>query len=187
MKKSISILGLFCCVAILQLAMPISTIVRHEMTLRNGHQFRFRTKPVDPYDAFRGRYVALRLEADQALLSKDVNLKRHQKVYALIQEGKEGFAKIANVTVKRPEGDTYVQARVNYVERTKQEVHLYLPFNRYYMEENLAPDAEAAYRKHSQREKHNAYITVRIKSGFAAVEDLYIAGKPILEFLKEEE
>ena len=34
-------------------------IARREMTLRNGVVCRFLTAPVDPYDAFRGRYVAL--------------------------------------------------------------------------------------------------------------------------------
>jgi hypothetical protein len=37
---------------------------------------------------------------------------------------------------------------------------------------------------YSQREKADAYVTVRIRNGDAAIEELYIAGKPLREFLR---
>ena len=185
MKKTVGILGLFTCLAFVQIATPVSMIVRREVTLREGRQWRFRTKPVDPYDAFRGRYVALRIAEDTAPIPKEVKLVRNQKVYTLLKEDEKGFAKITGVSVKRPPGDAYLQAKVSYVQGKK--VHLRLPFNRYYMEEEKAPAAETAYRKHSQRKSRDAYITVRVKAGFAVVEELYVGGKPILEFIQSEE
>ena len=43
------------CVA--QLGAATSSIVRHESILRSGVPYRIRAAPVDPADAFRGRYV----------------------------------------------------------------------------------------------------------------------------------
>ncbi|MBU0533680.1 MAG: GDYXXLXY domain-containing protein [Candidatus Omnitrophica bacterium] len=184
MKKFIYILGLFFCLALLQLVKPISTIIRYETILNNGKQFRFKTQPVDPYDAFRGRYVALGVEENKTPLPEGLKLRHFQKVYALIKEDDKGFAKIAGLSIERPVGDDYIQVRVSYCSRN--EANLILPFNRYYMEETLAPAAERAYRGHNVRGNQDAYITVRVKSGDAVVEELYIAGKPILEFLKEQ-
>jgi len=66
----------------------------------------------------------------------------------------------------------------------QQKAQIDLPFNRYYMEETLAPEAERAYRRHSTRKQRDAYITVRVLSGTAVLEELYVADMPIGEFLK---
>jgi hypothetical protein len=51
------------------------------------------------------------------------------------------------------------------------------------MEESLAPAAEKAYREHARASERNAYITVRIRDGFGVIENLWIDGVPIREFL----
>jgi hypothetical protein len=53
------------------------------------------------------------------------------------------------------------------------------------MPEDLAPRAERAYAEHSRRSGRDAYIEVRLRSGVAVIEDLYVGGKPIREYLKE--
>ncbi len=53
---------LFCLVALVQVSIPLSMIYRSEKTLENGKVFLFKTAPVDPYDAFRGKYVQLGFE-----------------------------------------------------------------------------------------------------------------------------
>ena len=57
MKTSKLLIGCFALVAVAQLTVPAWMIVSHERTLLTGKVFKFRTAPVDPYDAFRGRYV----------------------------------------------------------------------------------------------------------------------------------
>jgi uncharacterized membrane-anchored protein len=52
-------LVLFIIFASLTLTAPLSRIWKYESALRRGKLHRFRTQPVDPYDAFRGRYVTL--------------------------------------------------------------------------------------------------------------------------------
>ena len=55
--KSKLIIGLFLGVSFIQIITPLSMIIKRESVLKNGGQFKFKTAPVDPYDAFRGRYV----------------------------------------------------------------------------------------------------------------------------------
>ncbi|MEK7274464.1 MAG: GDYXXLXY domain-containing protein [Candidatus Desantisbacteria bacterium] len=184
MKKTRYIIGLFLCVVLIQIAVPISKIVRWEMTLQNGQQFRFRTAPVDPYDAFRGRYVALQIEQNIAPVTEGVKLIRNQMVYAQIEESEQGFAKFVKVTLHRPQGSAYLKAKVQYL--TGDKVVLCLPFDRYYMEEKIAPAAETAYRKHSRKDVQDAYVTVRVKSGFAVLEKLYVGEKTIEEYIKDQ-
>lgn len=178
------VLALFICVAAAQIAVPASMIFKRETTLREGRQYRFVTAPVDPYDPFRGRYVALGIKENTAPVPKGESFNYHEPVYAVLEENQEGFARISAVTRKRPQGNTYIRAKVTHPNTSK--VTLGLPFDRYYAEENIAPAIERAYRRHSRREKHDAYITVRVKAGFAVLEELYIDDIPILDFVRQE-
>ena len=183
MTGNTRILGLFCCVAAAQLAVPAAMILRRETTLHEGRLFKFRTAPVDPYDAFRGRYVALSIEGLDVPVPSGVELTRNQRVYVRIEEGEDGFAKLASITLDRPDGDAYVQARTAWPRSGT--VRLRVPFDRYYMDEEDAPEAERAYREHSGRGKRDAYVAVRVKKGFAVIEELYVGGEPIGEFVED--
>ncbi len=181
MRKEL-IVGLFSGLILLQIASPLSMIVKRELVLKSGIPFRFKTVPVDPYDAFRGRYVALRVEANKAIKPQGVNLKYGQKIYALIAVDEQGFAKISQITTQKPQGATYITARVSYF--AKNEVFIDLPIDRYYMEEKAAPRAEKIYQEHSKRDKQDAYVIVRIKDGFVVIESLYVGSQRIEEVLK---
>lgn len=181
MKRPL-IIGLFCCLALVQIVTPLSMIAKRESVLKNGEQFKFKTVPVDPYDAFRGRYVALKMEKDRVPIPEGVKLRNGQRVYAHITVDEQGFAEISTVTTSRPQGLPYIQAKVRYV--YKNELQLDLPIDRYYMEEKSAPAAEIIYRQHNTRKKQDAYVLVRIKDGFVVIEGLYVGGKRIEEVVK---
>lgn len=182
MRKKL-VIGLFSGLVLLQIASPLYMIVKRESALRNGVPFRFKTAPVDPYDAFRGRYVSLRVEADNAARPKGVNLRPGQNIYAHIVVDETGYAKISQITVQKPKNSDFLTANVRY--SSGDEVFLDLPIDRYYMNEAAAPRAEQVYREFSGRNNNDAYVTVRIKDGFAVVEGLYIGGRRIEEVLKK--
>lgn len=171
-------------VFLLQLAVPASMIAGRETTLRHGKQFRFRTAPVDPYDPFRGRFVALNLEASRVAPPEGMELTRRQKVYALLAVDEEGFAYCRDLVAEPPAAGDYLEARVTWW--NKKNVDLKLPFDRYYAEEELAPEIERAYRAHSRREKQEAYITVRVRNGKGVLEELYIKDLPVGEYLRRQ-
>jgi hypothetical protein len=60
-----------------------------------------------------------------------------------------------------------------------------LPFDRFYMEEEMAPAAESAFRRRSGDESTSTHITVRIRNGFGVIEDLMFDDKPAAQYLKE--
>lgn len=171
--------GLIC----LQIVLPISMIVKREVTLKNGIPFRFKTAPVDPYDAFRGRYVALRVEVNKVSKPEGVDLKYGQKVFAQLAVDENGLAKISGISLRKPKDSTYLTASVAYL--SGNDVTLNLPIDRYYMEEKAAPRAEQVYRKHSRRDKQDAYVVVRVMNGFAVIEGLYVGDRRIEDILRQ--
>jgi uncharacterized membrane-anchored protein len=58
------------------------------------------------------------------------------------------------------------------------------PFDRYWVSGETAPAAEQAYWANSRRGNQNAYVTVRVHDGDAAVEQLYIDSQPLPEYLR---
>lgn len=184
--KSTIMLWCFCVLAAVQVWVPLSMIARRESTLRNGAAFKFRTLPVDPYDAFRGRFVRLNFESSQAHTTNATAFTRGQMVYVEVQVGTNGYAELGEVTPTRPRKGDYFRTSVTYRRNTDAEhIRVKLPFDRFYMNEADAPEAERQFRRAGRREARSAYALVRVRSGMAVIEDLYIEGKPILEFLKQ--
>lgn len=170
--------ALFLVVALAQIAVPASMIWKRENTLRHGSVWKFRTAPVDPVDVFRGRYVALQFEAESQEIVPPANAAYRQKVFITLRPTAEGFAEIDQVFPERPSGDDFIQ-----VELTGKTVSL--PLDKYWVTERDAPAAETAYRELSRRDRRNAFVTVRVFRGDAALEQLYLDGQPLGEYLRE--
>lgn len=180
--KNRLMIRLFLCLALIQLALPLSMIMKREIILRDGTQFKFKVAPVDPYDAFRGRYVALRVDEDYVPANANTEVRYGQTVFALINVDSEGFAKLAGITTSRPKAKSYIQAKGGYTYNNK--IYLNLPISRYYMEEKAAPLAEKIYQRHSRANKKDAYVVVRAKDGLAVIEGLYVGGQKIEDMIK---
>ena len=78
---------------------------------------------------------------------------------------------------------TYTKVRTNTVDKFKYTgkyvTTVKVPFDRYYMDEKLAPKAEQAYRDNSRQGKQDAILNVRVRSGNALIESLEVGGVPI--------
>lgn len=183
-RRHACVLWIFCGVALIQLWVPLSMIARREATLKHGATFKFRTRPVDPYDAFRGRYVRLRYESNNVATTNATRFYRGQKVYVGIDVDEDGWARLTDIGVERPREGAYLKTQVQYHRNNQDCVRVNLPFDRFYMNEDDAPEAERQYRHASQREDRRAYALVRVRSGRAVIEDLYIEDLPIREFLQ---
>lgn len=179
-------IALFAVAAVAQVAAPVSMIVKREIVLRQGVTYKFKTQPVDPADVFRGRYVQLAIAENTAPLQKGHTFDYNQTIYAVLTVGEDGFAKFAGVTTSPPAGGDYLKTTVAYIDYETLIARLNLPFDRYYLDEELAPEAERLYRAHSQPGQHDAYIAVRVRNGFAVLEELYIADTPVLDFIAQQ-
>ena len=176
-------LGLWIVLAIVQVCVPAWMIIGEERVLRDGRQIRLATRPVDPADLFRGRYVALGFAVDQVPRELARGEFQHgDTAYLELREGANGFAEAVALHKEKPDGELVLTAEVNFI--TPETVGIELPFNRYYMDENAAPHAETAYRAHAA-DPEEAWVTVRVLRGRAAIDELYLRGKPVREFLRE--
>lgn len=187
MKRRL-VLALFALLCAAQLAVPAQMIRAQQLLLAEGSLHRFRTAPVDPADPFRGRYVALRFEAECVPAdSLPPGFDTHRRLYAKLQRGDDGYTVLASLHEQPPAGE-FLQVRPGGWGCAEQQQRVLLPFDRYYMEEALAPQAELAYLALNRRGEAamtppNTYVTVRVLDGDAALEDLYLDGKPVLDFL----
>lgn len=179
--------ALFGAVVIVQLAVPTGMVVDRVITLRHGEVFRFRCAPVDPYDAFRGRYVSIDLEPDNGPVPAGVALESGRTAYAYLETDPDGFARFAQVLPAPSATGPYLRVKVEYVDPRDRRAYFRIPVDRYYMREDLAPKAEQAYQEISRRradEATAAYVTVRVRSGSIVLEELYINGLPIHQYLQ---
>jgi uncharacterized membrane-anchored protein len=164
--------------ALAQLAAPASLIWKRENTLRKGSVWKFRTAPVDPVDAFRGRYISLQFDIETQEAVPSAALIDRENVFVILKADTEGFAAVDQVLVGRPAGDDFMEARL--VGRT-----ISLPFHTYWVTERDAPAAEGAYRAESRPGRRNAYVTVRVFRGDAALEQLYLDNQPLGDYLRQ--
>ncbi|HOD52465.1 MAG TPA: hypothetical protein PLM14_17660, partial [Candidatus Hydrogenedentes bacterium] len=57
------------------------------------------------------------------------------------------------------------------------------PFDRYYMEEAAAPEAERIYRERARNSM--VYVTVRISRGTGVITGLFVDGRPVEEMIRK--
>jgi uncharacterized membrane-anchored protein len=184
-KRNLVIIA-FVAVALLQLYVPAQMVAGQEDILITGKEFRFRSAPVDPNDPFRGKFITLRYDANKFRIEDDSNWKYHDRVYVSISADKDGFVKIDAVSKTRPEdGSDFVKAEVSYIVQGEHELNIDYPFDRYYMTETKAPEAENIYRESEADTSQVAYGLVAIKNGEAVLKDVMINDTPIKQIVND--
>ncbi|WP_343914199.1 GDYXXLXY domain-containing protein [Aquimarina litoralis] len=182
--KIIYLFILFVIVALAQIFVPLHMIVDKEDTLMSGVAYKFKTRPIDPTDPFRGKYITLQYEMDH-FETKDSTYVVGEEIYIYLKNDEQGFAEISQISKEALEiSKDYVTARVSYYYDNK--VNFYLPFNTFYMEETKAYDAEVAYTKANRDSlPANVYALVYIKEDKAVLKDVYINDTPIQEYVEK--
>jgi len=178
---------LFGAMVVAQLAVPFSMIASREQTLQDGTAYKFRCGPVDPYDYFRGRYVALSFPDTRFEEWRGERFERGDRAYALLRVDNEGFATITEVTSRPPVSGDYLEVQAqtwSYGRPAETGLQVTLPFNKYFMNEYDAPAAEKAYQTQSRLEE-DVYVVVRLRDGRGVIEGLFIGDLPIEEYLRQ--
>ncbi len=173
-------IGIFALVALVQISVPAWMIWNRHHTLRDGRLWKFKAAPIDPNDPFRGRYVSLRFAAEEFPQSEKLALTVSKNVYVRLTSDADGFAQIESVSEQRLSGNDVVRADNASHYEGKQ--HVTLPFDQYLLDETVAPEADRAYAENSRRGVDNAYVTVRVLDGDAALEQLFIGGMPLRDY-----
>lgn len=168
-----------------QLVWPLYLVLQSEQVLREGQVYHFKTRPVDPADPFRGRYVALEFEADQVEVYGEPSWQKGQKLYAYLDTDEQGFAIINHLNEHPPGAEDqfrYLEVELQHLyEGNPGMAYIQLPFDRYYMEESKAPIAEANYAE-ALRDSVVVYAVVRVREGKGVLDALIAGDVPIEEY-----
>jgi uncharacterized membrane-anchored protein len=172
------IIAVFAAMAVAQWAVPGSMIFKHERTLSQGELYNFKCQLVDPYDPFRGRYVAVGVDAGAAVTYVRQMLQLERFTYVALERDDEGFARYGAVSEDPPTEGAYLFAYVDIGGRVE------FPLDRFYMDEYIAPEAEAVYWDAAVSEEIDAHLAVRILNGHAVIEQLYIENTPVADYVR---
>jgi uncharacterized membrane-anchored protein len=183
------LLSLFILVALAQLYVPAKMILDKEDTLETGIDYKFQTTPIDPIDPFRGEYIILSYKDNVAAVKDEKSWFTGETVYVSLVTDEAGFAKISSVSKEKPsENKDFIKAEVSAVSsNATNKLTIYFPFDRYYMKESKAYDAELVYIKSLQDTTQIAYALVSVKEGEAVLKDLLIDGISIKDIVKEKQ
>jgi uncharacterized membrane-anchored protein len=180
--------ALFAVMLLAQWLVPSKLIYDSEKTSALGTTFKFRIRPVDPYDPFRGKYITLNFEDDQAVRDTLEDFVNDQSAFVLVEEDSMGIAKVKNVSNTIFLDGNYFEATVNYSTRlggdSLQSVSLNFPFNKFFLEETVAPEAEVAYSE-TRNDTIPAFALVSILDGKAVLRDVIIRDSSIADVVKE--
>lgn len=167
-------------VFLIQIAVAFSLIVKREITLAKGTEYKFKTALVDPADPFRGRYVALGFE------DTNLEVKNSEKffeesysrnLYVVLKKDSNGFAVYDHVTFEKPKNLDYIKVEHWYPEEGNK-INFTLPFDRYYVKEKFAKTSEELYAKYVEK----SYLTVKLRDGFFVADQLYINDKKLEDY-----
>ena len=184
--KTIHIFIIFIVLAFIQLFVPAQMIFNQEHILDNGTAYKFKTQPIDPTDPFRGKYITLRYDISP-ITTTDSLWTPNEDIYIYLKKDSLGFAKVEQISRDRLKNDKdYVIAKVGWYNIYSHQLNVNLPFNRFYMKESKAYDAEVAHRK-AQRDSipNNTYAIVYVNKGETVLDNVFINDVPIAKYVED--
>ncbi|MBK5277535.1 MAG: GDYXXLXY domain-containing protein [Bacteroidia bacterium] len=172
-----------------QWLVPGKMIFDSEQTLKEGVEFKFKTQPIDPSDPFRGKYITLNFDANVWETDTTQEYYRDQTIYVSVSTDSTGFARLTGLYTERPSGQNIhlIKANVHYSSKYdgKQDIYIRYPFERFYVEESKASEAENLYRERQRDSTQIVYALVKVKNEQAILQDVMINGKSIVSIVRE--
>lgn len=185
MKNKI-VLPAFLIMVLVQLYVPAKMIFNKENVVTTGKEFRFKTAPVDPTDPFRGKYIVLSFEENAIQVTNADDWNQGDPIFVSLTTDEKGYARILSVSKEEPMNEEdYVKANIGFImSDSLSNVNILYPFDRFYMEETKAYNAEQAYNESTRDTSQVTYALVKVKKGDAVVTDVMINGIPIRQVAK---
>lgn len=187
--KTVHLFIIFIIVVIMQLFIPAQMILNQESILKTGTAYKFKTQPVDPNDPFKGKYISLNYEIN-SFKTNDSLWQRNELIYVYLKTDSLGYAKIDAIsrTILKENKNDYVKVKSGYYNTYSKNLNIQFPFNKYYMKETKAYNAEVAVR-HRQQDSipNNTYALVFVKEGEAVLEDVIIDEISIKDYVEKQD
>ncbi len=176
----------FILMVLLQLYVPAKMIFDKEDVIKSGVAYKFKTAPLDPYDPFRGKYIRLRFRREYIQVDTTLEWKRGEQVYALLSTDEDGFAKINSLSkTAPPTSSDFLKVTVKYPNYKSDRVTINYPFDRFYMEESKAYDAEILSRVTFRDTSKQVYAMASVNEGDAVLTDVFVDDVSIGEVVKQ--
>jgi len=176
---------LFTVTALAQWAVPLREAWVLEDVAAHGDVFRFDCQAPDPSDLLRGRYLAITLKDNGAPPDPGFKPGSEEEVFARLGVDKEGFAYFSGVGAQPPASGPYLRAKTaKWWPFNDKRVVLQPPFDRFYLNEQLAPQADEWFSKAVRDSTKKIWVEVRVKNGLAVVTDLKQDGRSFRDILR---
>lgn len=180
------VIVLFAAMCIAQWVVPGKMIYDSERTISDGFEYKFKTLPVDPSDPFRGKYVTLNFEATRIVLPDSSRWQAGEEIFVTFTTGPDGFARPESISRVEPGSGYYLRTMVSYATNYPPfEVSFRLPFDRFYLEESKASEAEQIYWQSQRDSLQVTYGLVSMGQGQAVLKDVMINDRSIVDLVRE--
>ncbi len=171
------------------LAVVSGKIFLAERANRFGEEFRFPVRGYDPHDPFRGRYLALTMESRARVNPEDVPQEGGEAYVSIVRRA-DGGAAFGELSAAPPAGEVpylKVNCRYRYWDASDRgEWSFEPPFERFYLNEDLAPAAERRLIRAFADSGSKVELVLNVYRGFACISGLTVDGVPIRELAKSE-
>lgn len=183
MNKKI-LLVTFGVMVVAQLLIPLQMIWNSEAIIRKNQIYFFETKPIDPHDIFRGKYVVLGFKENEVSFTEgDVECRIGQEVYVFVEkEFNQKGSYLSSLSTTLPDdskGYNYFKTKI--LDISEKGVTVQMPFNRHYMNENKSLEAEQILR----HDTITAYAQVAIYKGEAVLQEVLVDDIPLKDFVEK--
>jgi uncharacterized membrane-anchored protein len=179
MKRAKLLLGALIAFMAVQLVAVLWQAAKYEGIIYFGKTVYLAVEPLDPYDMFRGRYVQLSFADDYVGWHDDISVGGELIVRFLKTD--EGISKPYAFTDYELDADEPYLKIKNYYRNYDDSLHISYPFNRFYMQEDLAMAVDA----NSDIFNNNAVAVVKILDGVGVLADVMIDNVSINEYIKK--
>ena len=186
MKSKHLIVVSFVLMVAVQLYFPASMIWSKEKVIKEGVAYKFEVAPVDPNDPFRGKYIVIDVAEDAVANSEGMKWNDGEAAYASIGINERGFAYPTAISRQRPESEVnYIKVEVAYA--SPDMIYIDYPFDRFYMEEDKAFQAEMIYNESLRDTNSVTYALVMVNKGAAVLQNVFVNDTAIVDLVNQQE
>ena len=177
----------FAMAALAQWVVPLFGVWQHEQVVARGVTVKIQCLAPDPYDPLRGRYLAVRPQETNVAAPPGLPSDEAVPVWATLALGEDGLATIESLSLEPVAGPTVIRliARLTPCRDDKDKAWVQWPFDRLYVNERIAPEADAIMAQRLRDEKTVVVGEVRLLDGRAVLTDILVDGIPIRELVKQ--
>jgi hypothetical protein len=179
--------GVFVVAALAQWLVPLAGVWQHERIIAQGAAVRLECAAPDPYDPFRGRFLAVRPAEIERPAPSGMPEGITVPVWATLVADEHGLSRIASLALEPVSGPTVIRlaARLSEERNGVKTVMIRWPLDRFYLNERLAPNADRLFAERLRGDKPPV-AEIRLLDGKAVLTDVLLDGVSIRETVKQQ-